>query len=47
MIEIKNLSYTYMKKTPFEKTALKNISLTINEGDFRKINADSNYCRAD
>ena len=37
MIEIKNLSYTYMKKTPFEKTALKNISLTINEGAFLAI----------
>lgn len=34
MIEIKNIGYTYMKKTPFEKTALENISFTVNEGDF-------------
>ena len=34
MIEIKNVSYTYMKKTPFEKTALENISFAVNEGDF-------------
>ncbi|MBR6012804.1 MAG: energy-coupling factor transporter ATPase [Selenomonadaceae bacterium] len=34
MIEIKNISYTYMKKTPFEKTALENISFAVNEGDF-------------
>lgn len=33
-IEIKNLTYTYSKKTPYEKVALKNINLTINEGDF-------------
>ena len=34
MIEVKNIGYTYMKKTPFEKTALKNISFAVNEGDF-------------
>ena len=34
MIEVKNIGYTYMKKTPFEKTALENISFTVNEGDF-------------
>ena len=34
MINVKNIGYTYMKKTPFEKTALKNISFTVNEGDF-------------
>lgn len=33
-IEINNVSYTYMEKTPYEKKALKNISLKINEGDF-------------
>jgi len=33
-IEIKNLTYTYMKKTPFEKTALSNINLKIDEGEF-------------
>lgn len=33
-IEIKNLTYTYSKKTPYEKTALNNINVTINEGDF-------------
>ena len=37
MIEIKNISYTYMKKTPFEKTALKNISFAIHEKDFLAI----------
>ena len=33
-IELRNISYTYMKKTPFEKTALFDINLTINEGEF-------------
>ena len=33
-IEINNVSYTYMEKTPYEKKALKNISLKINEGEF-------------
>ena len=33
-IEVKNLTYTYSKKTPYEKIALKDINLTINEGDF-------------
>ena len=34
MIEVKNLTYTYLEKTPFEKTALKNISLSVDEGNF-------------
>ena len=34
MIEIKNVSYTYMKKTPFEKTALQDISFSVKEKDF-------------
>jgi len=34
VIEIENVSYVYMKKTPFEKTALKNISFKIEDGDF-------------
>ncbi|MBB5337090.1 energy-coupling factor transporter ATPase [Pectinatus brassicae] len=33
-IEIKNVTYTYMKKTPYEKDALKNVSLTIDKGSF-------------
>ncbi len=33
-IEIENLSYTYMKGTPFEKVALKEINLKIEDGDF-------------
>ena len=33
-IEIKNLTHVYSKKTPYEKVALKDINLTINEGDF-------------
>lgn len=37
MIEVKNVSYTYMKKTPFEKTALQEISFSVNEGDFLAI----------
>ncbi len=37
MIEVKNVSYTYMKKTPFEKTALQEISFCVNEGDFLAI----------
>ena len=37
MIEVKNVSYTYMKKTPFEKTALQEISFSVKEGDFLAI----------
>lgn len=37
MIQIKNIGYTYMKKTPFEKIALENISFAVNEGDFLAI----------
>ena len=37
MIEVKNLTYTYMKGTPFEKTALKNISFNVAEGTFFSI----------
>lgn len=37
MIEIKNVSYTYMKKTPFEKTALQDISFGVKEKDFLAI----------
>lgn len=33
-IEIENLTYTYMKKTPYEKDALKNVNLKIEEGTF-------------
>lgn len=33
-IKVKNLVYKYMIGTPFEKTALDNISLEITEGDF-------------
>ena len=32
-IEIKDLTYTYSKKTPFEKMALKNISFSVEEGE--------------
>ena len=34
MIEIKNVTYTYMKKTPFEKTALADMNFKIADGDF-------------
>ncbi|MCR5833223.1 MAG: energy-coupling factor transporter ATPase [Selenomonadaceae bacterium] len=33
MISVKNLGYTYMIGTPFEKTALKNISFEVAEGE--------------
>lgn len=33
-ITLKNLSYTYSKKTPYEKRALDNINLEIQEGEF-------------
>lgn len=33
-IEIKNISHIYMEKTPYEKTALNDISLTIEDGSF-------------
>ena len=33
-VELKNLSFIYSKKTPFEKRALDNINLTIEEGTF-------------
>ncbi len=33
-IKVKDVTYTYMKKTPYEKTALKNVSLEIKEGSF-------------
>ncbi len=37
MIEVKNVSYTYAKKTPFEKTALREISFNVKEKDFLAI----------
>ncbi|MBQ3755231.1 MAG: energy-coupling factor transporter ATPase [Clostridia bacterium] len=33
-IELKNLSFVYSKKTPFEKRALDNINLSVEEGTF-------------
>lgn len=33
-ISLENVSFTYMKGTPFEKTALHDISLKINKGEF-------------
>lgn len=33
-IELKNVTFTYFPKTPFAKTAVKNCSLKINDGDF-------------
>lgn len=33
MISVKDLSYTYMRGTPFEKIALKNISFDVAEGE--------------
>lgn len=36
-IEVKNITFTYMKKTAFEATALKDVSLTIEDGSFTAI----------
>lgn len=33
-IEVKNLSYTYMEGTPFERKALENINIKIEKGEF-------------
>lgn len=33
-IKIENLEHVYMPKSPFEKVALKNVNLEINEGEF-------------
>ncbi|MDR3564666.1 MAG: energy-coupling factor transporter ATPase [Negativicutes bacterium] len=33
-IEMRDLSYIYMPQTPFERVALKNINLTIQQGEF-------------
>ena len=34
MIKLSNVSYVYMKGGPFEQTALNNVSLEIDEGEF-------------
>lgn len=34
LLRVENLSYTYMKGTPFEKRALKDVSFEIEKGDF-------------
>lgn len=36
-ITLKNISYTYMKKTPYEHRAVDNVSFEINEGDYISI----------
>ena len=36
-IELKGVTYTYMKDTPFERTALKDVSLTIADGSMTAI----------
>ncbi|MDD4320171.1 MAG: energy-coupling factor transporter ATPase [Acidaminococcaceae bacterium] len=33
-IEVKDISYTYMTKTPFERQALRNVTVTIEKGEF-------------
>lgn len=33
-IEIKNISHIYMENTPYEKVALDDVSLTIDDGSF-------------
>lgn len=32
LVEVKNLSYVYSEKTPFEKQALKDVSFVVDEG---------------
>ena len=34
MIELENVTYTYMAGSPFEKTAVKNLNLTVPDGKF-------------
>ncbi len=34
MIKLNDVTYTYMPGSPFEKTAVKNVSLTVNDGEF-------------
>jgi len=34
LIEVRNLSYIYSKKTPFEHQALRDISFTVSDGEF-------------
>ena len=34
MIELKNVSYTYSVGSPYETEALKNVTLTVDDGDF-------------
>ena len=34
VLELKNLSYVYGTGTPFEKTAVNNLSLSIEKGEF-------------
>ena len=34
MIEVKNLTHTYSQGTPFEHTAVKNMSFTVKQGEF-------------
>ncbi len=33
-IEVQNLEYTYMKGTPYEKTALHNVNMTLKQGEY-------------
>ena len=33
-IRLDNVSYTYMKKTPYERTAIKEVTLTIEKGEY-------------
>ena len=33
-IQLENVSYTYGVGTPFEKTALRNVTMEISSGDF-------------
>ena len=46
-IKVENLTHIYMPKSPFEKIALDNVSLDINDGEFialiRKINFNSTF----
>ena len=46
MIELKNIGITFNKNTPDENTALKNINLSINKGDFITVIGSNEIGRA-
>lgn len=43
VLELKNLSYVYGTGTPFEKTAVNNLSLSIEKGEFIGMRQERHY----